>query len=409
MGRKKYTMNACRDRLASLADGTALPPIELDPDPAKRREMRDERIRKATEARAEEAEKARKSEEAKMAKTERKKIERAEANQQKVQAKLDKQAEKTRREQVKEERKANHEAARKRKQLMLTLMRRERDWYLEKERAEKALFKRLTGKNINSKDPLGRANRDGYESDESEESDINELESDEEDELTTDEEDKDSEEGEELDYDGAKAGDEKEEGSNIGSSSARGQSSSQRRSSRPLSKKVYWSDDSSPEPELVSAKAKKSSAKAVSAGPPPVTQETLLNPRSILSDSELTMLLWFRQLPRRGLNESHAQVVARLNAADHALTTIQLDDLLGAALEKTKGKKADKIRRLQEVDAKKSDNGAQKGMVSTDLDFIQQYEGYQGEFSYLIDKYAQQMEGEEDDDDDGRKDSLLHG
>merc|ERR1739841_233234 len=70
-----------------------------------------------------------------------------------------------------------------------------------------------------------------------------------------------------------------------------------------------------------------------------VTKETLLNARSIMSDAELNALLFERGMPRRGLDESHPEVVARLAEADEAATTVELTKLLSKYFDKGKGSK----------------------------------------------------------------------
>ena len=126
--------------------------------------------------------------------------------------------------------------------------------------------------------------------------------------------------------------------------------------------------------------AKKKSAKRTKAR---VTAETLLNPRSIMTDSELGALLHERGLPRRGNDESHPQVVARLAAADKELTCKEIDELLRPLFVCVKGTLGDKVVRLQEADAKGSAAG-DDGVTAADLEFKKGYEGYAGEFAGLI-------------------------
>ena len=116
---------------------------------------------------------------------------------------------------------------------------------------------------------------------------------------------------------------------------------------------------------------------------PQVTKETLLNPRSILNDSELEVLLFERGLARRAVAEPHAHVVARLVAADEDLSTTELNDLLAKEFDKGKGKRESKTRRLQELDANKSAAGSQ-GLRSDDPSFIEKYRKHIGEYSGLI-------------------------
>ncbi|KAI7202085.1 hypothetical protein KC352_g19169, partial [Hortaea werneckii] len=105
-----------------------------------------------------------------------------------------------------------------------------------------------------------------------------------------------------------------------------------------------------------------------------VTKETLFNARSIMSDAELNALLFERGMPRRGLDESHPEVVARLAEADEAATTVELTKLLSKYFDKGKGSKKAKVRRLQEHNAYNSEAGLD-GVRSTDPDFQKSYHG----------------------------------
>ena len=96
-----------------------------------------------------------------------------------------------------------------------------------------------------------------------------------------------------------------------------------------------------------------------------------------MTDSELADLLLVRKLPRRGANESHPEVVARLAAADNSLKSSELTDLLKVYFDGKKGSKEAMALRLQKNDAKNSAAG-KAGVKSTDDEFKKSYEGYSG-------------------------------
>ena len=103
-----------------------------------------------------------------------------------------------------------------------------------------------------------------------------------------------------------------------------------------------------------------------------------------MSNSELEVLLFERDLPRRGVTETHPQIVARLAAADGALNNITLNNLLKKHFVGTKGNMEVRIHRLQQCDADASAAG-QNGFKSTDPNFKASYEGYGGEYDGLTD------------------------
>jgi len=113
-----------------------------------------------------------------------------------------------------------------------------------------------------------------------------------------------------------------------------------------------------------------------------ITKKPLLNARRILSGIELDVLPLKRGLPRRALRETNPEVVARLTAAESALSTSDFDDLFGVYFDKRKGKRFAKIAHLQEYDAAKSLAGS-NGNQPTDSDFIESYPGYEGAFGGL--------------------------
>lgn len=125
--------------------------------------------------------------------------------------------------------------------------------------------------------------------------------------------------------------------------------------------------------------------------PSMVTKKLLLNARSILSGIELDVLPFKRGLPRRSLRETNPEVVARLTAAESALSTSDLNDLFGTYFGKGKGKRLAKIAHLQEYDAAKSLAGS-NGNQSTGSYFIESYAGYEGAFGGLTEWSAMETQ-----------------
>lgn len=350
LGKRKYTGKACHERADGIKDGTALPPIELAENQDERRQMRDECIAAAKKARQDAKDAQRGKEQRAQARAAAKKRETEESNQKKIQNALQKRAEKEEAERIREERNENKKKMKQHRLAVLAQFRAEKAWVKTRKQAERALYRQLTGYNIDGKTPgRTRKNKDGYESEEAEVTD--EFESDEEEII-------DLADDEETDEDGNAE-----------------------------------SDDENAAEEEIAPCTKKACVPKNLAGfvRAEVTKDTLLNPRSIMSDAELVRLLFYRDLPRRSSDESHAEVVARLAASDEALKSEELSQLLIHLNEKSKGKKPEKIARLQEADAKACDAG-EMGVKSTDLSFMQRYEGYTGEFAYLVTKAEQKAE-----------------
>lgn len=113
-----------------------------------------------------------------------------------------------------------------------------------------------------------------------------------------------------------------------------------------------------------------------------VNEETLLNPRSILTDAELELIVLERGLLRRSPRETHPQLVARLAAADQALSMTELDKVLDGQSAGLNTRE-EKIAQLQLHDAGKSAAGA-SGVRSTSMSFKRRYEGYKGRYRALI-------------------------
>ncbi|GAB7362047.1 hypothetical protein MBLNU230_g2081t1 [Neophaeotheca triangularis] len=119
----------------------------------------------------------------------------------------------------------------------------------------------------------------------------------------------------------------------------------------------------------------------------PISRESLLNPRSIMPADELEILFKERNLPRRSKTETQPQMVARLAFEDEALTQRGLLDLLAKYFDKGKAGKDNLIWRLQNYDVNNCESTL-LGSSSDDIGFMLGYEGYTGEFRYLVDIYS---------------------
>ncbi|CAK4034648.1 Hypothetical predicted protein [Lecanosticta acicola] len=396
IGKRKYSAKACRERFVAVQNGTALTPIEEDEDQEGRRELREARITAAKKARQDAKDSVRQAAEAKKARQEAAKREKFEAEEELVSARLQRKNDKRERELVKEERNLNRTTARRRQQAIQKQLRAERDWRLEKKHQENEAYRTMTGKSIDNR-PRRRSkkNRDGHESEEAVESNVDEFESDEEGVYLTDGSNDDGL----VSF--AAGGIEDQDDGNEPSTPAppapgarRSGRVKQTSATKPAANKPAQparSPTTTPNKSKASrATPKQAAAPAADTVIPVVTKETLRSPRSILSGNELDLLLVRRGLPGRRPDESHAELVARLDQIDKTLTSNQLEGLLKHANEPTKGKKVEKIQRLQEADAKKSEAG-QMGVTSTDLDFMQRYEGYSNEFRYLVEEAETEM------------------
>lgn len=369
LGRRKYTGKACRERVQGLKDGTALTPIELAENPEERRQMTEHRIAAAKQARQDAKDALRAKEQRAEARAAAKKAESRASNKKKIDDAIQKRAEKEENERIKEERKENKEKMKQHRIAMQAQFRAEKEWNKTRRDAEKKLYKALTGFSIDGSRPgRMRKKKDGYESEDEAEA-PDESESDEDEDEMIELSDHESDEQSELD-DADLADDE-------------------------VMPTIEEQEQEQPEPTSSGKKGKNKAIPENQAGhiPAPVTKQTLLNPRSILSDDELAQLLYFRRLTRRGHIESHAEVVARIAASDESLKSDDLSQLLMHKSEKSKGKKTEKIARLQEADARGSDAG-QMGSRSTDLDFIKRYEGYKGGFEYLVAEIERERQAE---------------
>lgn len=319
MAQKKYTGKACKERWEGLHDGTALLPIELDPDQEGRRVLRETRIAEARLRRAETGGEGERKKEA----LEAKKRADQELKDQKLWAieevKREREAERAEDRRLVEERKRAKEekkAAEKEAAALWVGQIREKRKIRE---LEERVYRSIMGKS------LRRFRNGALYADNG--ADLNnkhggpEADSDEENDTDTD---KDSE------NEPAGVHSDRDEDRFPGSGS----------------------DGEGTIPKKIKAK---------------VTKETLANPRSILTEAELEVLLFERGLPRRGGRETHPQMVARLAAADAGLSSDDLSKLLLKFFDKGKGSKVAKALRLQKYEAEASAAG-QKGLEGDDPD-----------------------------------------
>lgn len=351
--KKKYTAKACKERWDALQDGTALKPIELDSDQEGRRKMRESRITEAKRLRAkakEEAKRAKQAEED--AKTDKKRKETLKIHE-KREAQQARAAEKAETQRIRAERnagKVEKQAARKQAQ---------KDWKagIEAKRRikelEERVYRSITGKALNR---MRRASgNEGVNKDD--------TPADSDDESVHDADDED-EELDELAYVVSNREEAQDELADLVSDREEDQ----------------FPDGDSDDDDILS------NIDVTPAKPLPkfkVRIATLENPRSVMTDEEIRVLLHERGLPRLGSDESHPQVVARLAAADNDLSSMAVSSLLKKYFDNKKGNKEAKIRRLQEYDAANSAAGM-RGVKSTDLEFKRGYKGYGGRFGGSI-------------------------
>nr|POF18524.1 hypothetical protein CFP56_63068 [Quercus suber] len=331
LGVRKYSAKACKERYEATESGTALLPIELDPDQESRRTLREERRSAARKDRAEQMKRS-----ARKARRTRKEKQRF-LDEKKYQRMLERRKRDLRQSQLEQARRERTRALavkREQRQIARDRYRLETEWQRAKSNAERTIYKNLTGKYLLGLRPLRRSNPRDAEFNESD------FFSDPEAEFA------DADDEAEPAYD---------EFDDVG--------------------EMATSD------QLMQDKGRTQVRKI------PVSRETLRNPRSVMSMAELEVLLHERGLPRRAPREQHAQVVARLAHEDAQFTSVQLSELLGRYFDKVKGSKAVKYGRLQNHDAKHSANG-KKGITSTDPDFMRNYEGYAGAFRCLLDDMA---------------------
>ena len=358
--KKKYTAKACRERYEAVQNGKALLPIEIDPDKEGRKKLRDDRIAAAKQRRDDQAAKVQRFEDEKKRKLEEKKEEADEKERNRIlqtRERGEAKAETARLKQEKKNEKARIKAAKK---AAAEKVKAEEEWAKTVRRKEAEIFTRMTGKKMKSapgarRRPAGgrgRGSRRGGGARRSSREDDFIDDDDEENVITS------------SDSDGDEISEDESEASDVDTGLMNG---------------------SSTEHVPSSSTPAKPTKKLTTTTIPKVTKETLLSPRSVMTDAELELLLFERKLPRRTLREDHPQVVARLAAADKDLPTPELDELLRPYFDKGKGSKVAKIKRLQEHDAAKSAAGG-AGLKPTDSDFKEFYEGYKGEYRSLVEE-----------------------
>lgn len=333
MSERKYTDKACKERFDGLLDGTALIPIELDPDKEGRRILRDARHADARRARAE-------AEAAAIDALEALRQERVHKKAKKMEIKLARKAQieanKAEQEQDRQLKRqvANNKAlaVSKRRQMQLEEKQKRAEWWKTRE-MENLVYAYYTGKVLQRKHR--NAIKNGVEEEEF---------------LSDDEE-------EQLDDPYLPEG--------------------QQRGGKKTAKKPAIVKVGRPKSGRAS-RTKKDTVPEVR-----VSKQTLLNPRSIMTLEELELLLVQRDLPRRTPEETHPHLVARLAAADKVLEIKEIDALLQAHFVRLKGNHPEKEARLQQADANTSKAG-KDGVMATDLEFKKGYEGYSGKAARFI-------------------------
>ena len=356
LSKRKYTAKACRERRENIENGTALLPIELDPDQEGRRVMRETRTAEAKRLRAELKAANKREEEQKKYDRDAKRREKVEQDRLKIEHKIQKNADKEVERKIKEQASRlktwrQNERIKKRDEWS-----RAADWKQKRTAAERAILDRMLGRSTTARRRAQARKKAAADVDDSDVIDDAEIEED--------------------DY---TSGDSDADCVVVAAPTSRGK----RRMTN------------SSEVTTISAPKKTRSEAPVEVK---ITKETLENPLSVLSDAELVVLLFRRGLARREDDESHAHVVARIATAYRALSNAELNDILHEAFEPTTGMKADKIRRIEQYDVSMSEAG-RKGIRSYHLDFIKEYEGYKGDHSSMTAVSGQESNGMEDEDD----------
>ncbi|GAB1732326.1 hypothetical protein NU195Hw_g3824t1 [Hortaea werneckii] len=347
--KKKYTAKACKERFESVKAGTALKAIELDSDQEGRKLLREERIAANKARRAEQAAEAQRLEDEKQRKHEAKQAEHHEKEKERAQKIKERQSVKKMEAEIKEARKREKERSRLAKQAKIAQAKAEEEWQKQLRKAEAELYRTLTGKKMQPPPLNAPAAGDRKSKRTAKKSAMYQDEDDTED-----------------DHFGGSSNDEDEEYGDGEESEDEVSAQEESDAETPAAAKV--TQPTKPVAPVVKAT---------------VTKETLLNSRSIMSDAELNALLFERGMPRRGLDESHPEVVARLAEADEAATTVELTKLLSKYFDKGKGSKKAKVRRLQEHNAYNSEAGLD-GVRSTDPDFQKGYHGDIGDGEDLM-------------------------
>ncbi|KAM3421614.1 hypothetical protein BST61_g2001 [Cercospora zeina] len=379
--KRKYTAKACQERYEALKNGTALLPIELDDDQSNRRKLREERIQ-AAQARRDAIEQEKKDlEAARLARIEEKKqlkIEETKRKELEAQKRRDAIAERRRKKQEKQDMVVH---AREAREQHIELIRLERDWENEKIRIEREIFKKITGKNL-----FGRATTSRDRKQNSGEG-------------------SDWESGEEDADESVDSPSDADDEEDLERTDSAGNFVPKRPKKTPVKKRAQPARRASAKhTKLTEAQLEDEADDEENPGQGPgsskvrVTKATLLNPRSILNNGELKAILRRRDIsPGWQEDETHAQVVARIQHNDESLNVNQLRALCKQEFIPSSGKKDELIQRLAAHDAERSFAGQNLDMASNDLDFMVTYEGYEGENrKYLVEAVEEARErGEE--------------
>lgn len=349
---KKYTAKACKERWESLEDGSALIPIELDDDLEHRRVLREARLAENQRRRAEQKAAVLWALGEKDRKLAARRAELAEKDRERQVEKARKQAEKDEEARIKAEQRAGLEKRRAEQRAIQEELKAYHQAQRDERNNADAMYQHFTGKKLNGRRDnnliKGADDNIVYDSDADTEMADTVLGDDE-------------RESEMPDLTDAEEGSIAEPGNNVETMDATPTPSRSRRVTRSKSKHI--------------AKSKKTK----------VTLETLINPRSIMSYGELDEVLSRRKLPVRGFDEPHAQVVARIAAADATEDSTKLRELLSGYFDYRKATQEILARRLQEYDAASSVLG-QEGATALDPEFKRGYEGYQGKFAFALEE-----------------------
>ncbi|KAK3679263.1 hypothetical protein LTR78_000824 [Recurvomyces mirabilis] len=349
--KKKYTHTACRERHHGLESGEALLPIEIDQDQEGRRVLRETRIAAAKQRQIDEAAEQQRLEDEKKAKSEAKKVMLQEKEDLRVAAQLRKMANNAEQAQLRAERNAEKERMTVQKRIAQEKLARQIDWAKAQKVAEKAILKQfgLKVKATQAKKTVkGKGSRKRRASSLDDGSDGSDAD-DEKTMVTFD--DGDVEASAHEDYDEDVVDD---------YHSMLGDDIADVRDLTPIPKP--------PQPLHVA-----------------VTRNTLEDPRSIMTLNELDVLLTTRKMPARTAAESQPQIVARVCAADEALSTTEQFELLQSYLESKKGSKAARLHRIATYEAK-AGVAALQGIKATDPEFKRSYEGYKGQYASLLEE-----------------------
>lgn len=335
LGEKKYTAKACKERWEGLEDGTALIPIELDDDQEGRKILCEARIAERKRIRAEEKAQREWEAGAKDRKKAEERAEKAEKDRERQAERDAKQAEREAEQRIKaEQREGRSQKHAEQVAIMDDIKKMHRAKRTERKNAD-AINIYLTGYKLNGRKDKNLINGGGSDGE-------------------TDASDSDGEEDDEDEID-------------LDLTDAEETSGEEGPSTRP-------------------ANGTRRSTR-ISGGKPKVkvTFETLANPRTIMDDGELADVLARRGLDRRAAGETHAEVVARIAAADAAASVETLRGFLANYFDRRKGTHAVLMRRLQEYDAAGSKRG-EKGVTATDPEFKKEYEGYTGKFALSMEE-----------------------